>query len=199
MTNLDTASLRHLSRSVRVIAAALVLAAGSVLATSATPARASGVEVFTLIVNSGKTALGANSQGHNKPLDIIRTSKGVSLWDLTNWQNWKDPLNHKTYRVAELQEGPGNKLCIAVQSLGVEYMVEYCHKGAANELFLPDPTGSKTHGQPNYWYISVSGTDDSGVYDYMTANRLRPGSRVFNEPAGQGGRAAWEQDCFLNC
>lgn len=157
------------------------------------------MEVFTLIVNSGKTALGANSQGHDKPLDIIRTAKGVSLWDFTSWQKWKDPLNHATYKVAELQNGPGSKLCIAVQNLGVQYLVEDCRKGASNELFLPDPTGSKTSGQPNYWYISVCGTDTSGVYDYMTANRLRPGARVYNEPAGQGGRAAWEQDCFINC
>lgn len=177
-----------------------LLAVAALLMPGSTAARAAGPEEFLLVANSGQTPLLIDSQGHNNP--AVLTSSGA-IWDFTNEQRWTLPGTTDIVNVVEIQNGIGNNECLNVQYLGIEVYVDSCETGDKSELWYPIPTGSTTNGQPNYWYVSVIGTNDvwpdGGGYEFLTANSLTAGSTLIYEHSDEGGLAAWEQDCYIDC
>ena len=114
-----------------------------------------------------------------------------------NDQRWTN-LSGQLVDVAEMQHA-GTDRCINYAQEGV-YRMASCVKGDNAELFWAVPTGSTTHGSPNYWYINVAPSDAiRSFYVFLTAKSLTDGAILEAAGRGFGGLAAWNRKCTAHC
>ena len=182
----------------RILKAALAIgtigSAISLFSLSATPASASALPTYRLVVNSGATALNITANGAGNPTTISNSGKNDN-WDFVNTQKWTGP-NGVVFNVSEMQHA-GTTECISDES-GV-FEMEGCSAGDLNELFLQDPTGSTTNGSPNEWYFNAAASNAAHAFRYLTAASLTNGAILISDPAGEGGLAAWNRVCTADC
>jgi len=182
----------------RILKAALAIgtigSAISLFSLSATPASASALPTYRLVVNSGATALDITANGAGNPTTISNSGKDDN-WDFVNTQKWTGP-NGVVFNVSEMQHA-GTTECISDES-GV-FEMEGCSAGDLNELFLQDPTGSTTNGSPNEWYFNAAASNAAHAFRYLTAASLTNGAILISDPAGEGGLAAWNRVCTADC
>jgi hypothetical protein len=166
-----------------------IASALGLIALSSAPALASSPS-YKLIVNDGETALDVTANGIGNPVTISNSGTDDN-WVFVNPATWNG------LPVSEIQHA-GTDNCIS-DSSGV-FVISGCNATAPAEQFWGDPTGSKTNGNPNYWYINVAASEAAKTeYIFMTASSLTNGADVITEGPGAGGLAAWNRKCSANC
>lgn len=188
--------MRRLFRS--SVLAASVLAAFALPASA--PALANVPGQYLLVVNSGFTNEDILGQCHNNVMQL-RGPTG-DFWQFINPHTWSN-LSGQNVTVWEVQAAPGAG-CDA--GLCWNYAAGYifldsCVSSDTAEWFWQDPTGSSTNGAQNFWYINADASAHSNPreYIYVTAASYQEGSPIEGSGPGQGGLAAWNRPCEVNC
>lgn len=189
--------MSRLHRFAVLPSAVVVLATLALLVPASAPAMAKGRAEYYLIVNSGHTREYIEQPGHNHQ---VRQGSVPFPIDFINPHTWRG------FTVWEIQFGTTGQCMNAVQIEGGGQTAwaiyeDSCVSRDTNEWFLQYPTGSKTNGVRNFWYINASASAHSEprTYIYMTARSYRAGALIYGFGPGGGGRAAWNRPCVRNC
>lgn len=189
MPRLRKLAVCSLSAAVRAALAALVPASPSAQAQTAG-------RQYHLLVNSALTNTGGvAAQGHNFPLLLTEAPSNIDFINHHVWVN----LNGIKVPVWEIQFGTSGECMNSV--LGGAIYEDSCVSSDTNEWFWQVPTGSSTNGFRNFWYINAGSSAHSNprTYIYMTAESFSPGALIIGAAPGEGGLAAWNRPCVLNC
>jgi hypothetical protein len=172
----------------------MVLAALAAVVPASPSAQAAPLREYRLLVNSALTnSGGVQAQGHSFPLLLTFAPSNVTFIDLRTWVD----LSGIRVPVWHIQIGTSGECLNALN--GGAVFEDSCIPSDRNEQWRQIPTGSKTGGARNFWYINAGNSNASHEYIFLTAETLSTGSLIIGEAAGAGGRAAWNRPCRLNC
>lgn len=176
--------------SILVTVVAIAVSAVAVGLSGPTPARASILPNYIVGGFAGASGCDLHGHAHEYIIQVTCVPQEGQQWEATNLTTWNS-LHDGNVLVEELKL-LGTNLCVNFGSSNLNFYLDSCVAGDANELFFQKQADSSGM---DWWFINEAASilvgEASNEYYYLTATSFTEHASVVAAPPGANARAVW--------